>query len=60
MKKLFFFKDSEGEFNWSKTQEGLVLGAFYHGYMASQLPGGYLAGRFGFFYREYNFILFYF
>jgi len=40
-------ESNNGEFNWSRTQEGIVLGSFYYGYMASQIPGGYLAGRYG-------------
>jgi len=40
-------KMNEGEFNWSSTQQGLLLGAFFYGYTVSQLPGGYLAGRYG-------------
>ena len=40
--KLIF---KNGEFNWSETQEGIILGSFFYGYIVSQLPGGYLAGR---------------
>ena len=36
-----------GEFNWSKQRQGLVLGAFFWGYMLTQIPAGYLASRFG-------------
>jgi len=34
-----------GEFNWNGQERGLVLGAFFYGYILTQLPGGYLAGR---------------
>nr|XP_026696646.1 sialin [Ciona intestinalis] len=36
-----------GEFNWDAHKRSLVLGAFFYGYILTQLPGGYLAGRFG-------------
>ena len=37
----------EGEFEWTKEEIGLVLGAFFWGYMISQIPCGWLAGRIG-------------
>uniref|UniRef100_H2ZGY0 Sialin n=1 Tax=Ciona savignyi TaxID=51511 RepID=H2ZGY0_CIOSA len=36
-----------GEFNWDAHKRSLVLGAFFYGYILTQLPGGYLASRFG-------------
>ncbi|XP_076823695.1 sialin-like [Clavelina lepadiformis] len=36
-----------GEFDWNRNQQGLVLGAFFYGYIITQLPGGYLASKFG-------------
>lgn len=36
-----------GEFLWVKSQQGLILGAFFWGYLVTQLPGGQLAERFG-------------
>lgn len=36
-----------GEFEWQKWQQGLVLSAYYWGYMLSQIPGGQLAEQFG-------------
>ncbi|KHJ81239.1 hypothetical protein OESDEN_19075 [Oesophagostomum dentatum] len=36
-----------GEFEWSKTVQGHILGAFFWGYLGSQVLGGYLASRFG-------------
>jgi len=32
---------------WDADQQGLALSAFYWGYIITQLPGGYLAKRFG-------------
>ncbi len=32
---------------WSKNIQGLILGAYFWGYIISQIPAGYLAGRFG-------------
>ena len=37
----------EGEFEWSKSLQGLVLGAFFWGYTAMQIPSGFLSDRFG-------------
>ena len=34
------------EFGWSPSVSGIVQSAFFYGYMASQLPAGYLANRF--------------
>ncbi|VDO55403.1 unnamed protein product, partial [Haemonchus placei] len=47
---LFLYNDDfqvEGEFEWSKTTQGHILGAFFWGYLGSQVLGGYLASRFG-------------
>ncbi|CAK8673454.1 unnamed protein product [Clavelina lepadiformis] len=38
---------SDGDFNWDKNQQGLVLGAFFYGYLITQIPGGYFASKFG-------------
>ncbi|XP_041371477.1 sialin-like isoform X2 [Gigantopelta aegis] len=37
----------KGEFRWDKPLQGLLLGAFFWGYMVLQVPGGRLAERFG-------------
>lgn len=37
----------EGEFPWSPWTQGVVLGAFFYGYAATQMPGGWLAGHVG-------------
>ena len=36
-----------GEFDWSGDMRGVILSSFAYGYIATQLLGGYLAGRFG-------------
>ncbi|CAF1035063.1 unnamed protein product [Rotaria sordida] len=37
----------EGPFIWTKTMQGIILGSYFWGYIITQIPGGYLAGRFG-------------
>jgi len=37
----------DGEFKWDAAQQGLVLGSFFYGYIVTQLPGGFLAGKYG-------------
>ena len=32
---------------WQKNIQGHVLGAFFYGYLISQIPGGILAERYG-------------
>jgi ACS family sodium-dependent inorganic phosphate cotransporter len=34
-------------YGWSETTKGFVLSSFFIGYMLFQIPGGYLANRFG-------------
>ncbi|XP_025090955.1 sialin-like [Pomacea canaliculata] len=38
---------STGEFDWDEKTQGLILGAFFYGYVVTQIPGGWLAGRIG-------------
>ncbi|XP_076093168.1 sialin-like isoform X1 [Mytilus galloprovincialis] len=37
----------KGEFVWDKQLQGVILGAFFWGYTFLQIPGGWLAERFG-------------
>lgn len=37
----------DGEFDWDKETQGIILGAFFWGYLVTQIPGGWLAQRFG-------------
>lgn len=36
-----------GEFDWDSRTQGLVLGAFYWGYIVPQIPAGILSERYG-------------
>ena len=36
-----------GEFHWSNELQGYILGAFFYGYMSTQILGGRLAERYG-------------
>ncbi|KAH9496064.1 hypothetical protein Btru_012626 [Bulinus truncatus] len=39
--------DIKGEFHWSKELEGLILGAFFWGYLVFQVPGGRMSEKIG-------------
>ncbi|CAG5889634.1 unnamed protein product [Menidia menidia] len=43
------FQQPEGipQFNWDSEIQGWLLGAFFFGYLCTQIPGGYLAGHYG-------------
>ncbi|XP_023322826.1 putative inorganic phosphate cotransporter isoform X3 [Eurytemora carolleeae] len=38
---------TDGPFNWNERDQGLILGAFFYGYVVTQLPGGRLAEIWG-------------
>lgn len=40
-------KDEDGPYVWDPVTQGLVLGAFYWGYVVTPIPGGWMAERFG-------------
>ncbi|CAN7999053.1 unnamed protein product, partial [Ixodes hexagonus] len=40
-------KLQDGKFIWNEYQQGIALGAFFYGYVVTQIPGGRLAERFG-------------
>uniref|UniRef100_A0A915PI03 Major facilitator superfamily (MFS) profile domain-containing protein n=1 Tax=Setaria digitata TaxID=48799 RepID=A0A915PI03_9BILA len=42
-----FDDTTTGEMVWPKDVQGYVLGAFFWGYLSSQIIGGYLASRYG-------------
>ena len=37
----------DGEFDWDKSTQGFILGAFFWGYLLTQIPGGWLAEKIG-------------
>ncbi|KAH9514812.1 hypothetical protein Btru_023704 [Bulinus truncatus] len=39
--------DIKGEFHWTKELEGLILGAFFWGYLIFQVPGGRMSEKIG-------------
>lgn len=41
-----FFQEING-YNWDEETQGIILSAFYYGYIVTHLPGGMLAERFG-------------
>lgn len=34
-------------YDWSRAEQGFVLGAYFYGYLIMCAPGGYIADRFG-------------
>ncbi|KAB7495011.1 Sialin [Armadillidium nasatum] len=38
---------NEGEFDWDEHTQGLILGAFFYGFILTNIPGGILANYFG-------------
>jgi len=44
----FIFQTLETpEFDWDSNDQGLILGAFFYGYIITQIPGGYFSEKFG-------------
>ncbi|OAD55056.1 Sialin, partial [Eufriesea mexicana] len=41
------FSKSAGEFNWDEKTQGVILGAFFIGYVSTNVPGGRMAEKFG-------------
>ncbi|KAL4231338.1 hypothetical protein ACF0H5_008917 [Mactra antiquata] len=39
--------DDDYTFDWDKKTQGLILGSFFWGYIVTQIPGGWLAGKYG-------------
>ena len=40
-------KLQNGEFDWDSKTQGIILGSFFWGYMVTQIPGAFLARKFG-------------
>ena len=34
-------------YDWDSETQGWILGSFFYGYILTQVPSGYLAGRYG-------------
>ncbi|XP_063442651.1 sialin-like [Mytilus trossulus] len=48
--KLYVEKQTyqqKGEFEWDKSTRSAILSSFFYGYIFTQIPGGWLADRFG-------------
>ena len=41
------FQIQTGEFNWSKEVKGVILSAFFYGYICTQLIGGIISDKWG-------------
>merc|ERR1739844_887618 len=39
--------NGNGEFDWDSKEQGLILGSFFYGYVLTQIPGGFLAEKYG-------------
>ncbi|XP_061521243.1 sialin [Phycodurus eques] len=39
--------DGTPQYPWDAETQGWLLGAFFFGYLCTQIPGGYLSGRYG-------------
>jgi len=39
--------EEPAEFYWNSEEQGIVLSSFFYGYLLTQLPGGFLALKFG-------------
>ena len=35
------------EFEWDPALQGFILSSFFYGYIITQIPGGYLASKYG-------------
>lgn len=42
-----FIDQSEGEFDWDEKTQGIILGAFFLGYVITNVPGGRVAEKVG-------------
>lgn len=41
------FAQENGEFHWDSYTQGIILASFFYGYILTQLPGAWIAKRFG-------------
>ncbi len=42
-----FFITQYPDFTWDSSTQGIILGSFFYGYILTQIPGGWLATKFG-------------
>jgi len=42
-----YVSQSEGEFAWDEKTQGIILGAFFLGYVTTNVPGGRMAEKVG-------------
>ncbi|XP_071356297.1 sialin isoform X1 [Trachinotus anak] len=45
--KTFLQPEGTPQYAWNSETQGWLLGAFFFGYLTTQIPGGYLAGHYG-------------
>ena len=46
--KYFYYVNlQQGDFHWSPDVQGIILSAYFYGYLATEILGAYLAERFG-------------
>jgi len=45
--KCIYVSQSEGEFAWDEKTQGIILGAFFLGYVTTNVPGGRMAEKMG-------------
>lgn len=41
------FQARDGQFVWDAKTRGVILGAFFYGYIVTELPGGWFSYKFG-------------
>ena len=40
-------QNEDGTFKWDQHTQGIILGSFFYGYVFTQLPGGWIAAKYG-------------
>ena len=45
--KIDFYVYADRDFEWTQTEQSWILSSFFYGYAASQIPAGFIAGRYG-------------
>lgn len=47
MRKQLTCTFKSGSFQWSEKEQGLILSAFFPGYVITHIPGGFMSDAFG-------------